>query len=151
MWCTIVQRYSFKKVSSTWTNQRQSRWTINQYNQSTRKTVPRWLLRALTYHLKGMPYREFLPELQKMPWIWIFLNKRWIRQQNMHYQKQRKINLYQSSHWLMMNMMRYYGTGSQCLVCRLWNGLEGQVIWWGMTGLAHSAWGVGSKMAWRCR
>ena len=26
------------------------------------KAVPVWLLRALTYHLKGMPYRDLLPK-----------------------------------------------------------------------------------------
>ena len=33
-----------------------------QENKRRRKTVPVWLLRALTYHLKGMPYRAFLPK-----------------------------------------------------------------------------------------
>ena len=54
---TIVQGYSLKKVSST--------WTINQENQQTRKLVPVWLLRALMYHLKLMPYRAFLPKRKK--------------------------------------------------------------------------------------
>ena len=36
--------------------------------------------------------------------------------------------------------MRNDGTGSQSLACRFENGLEGKVICWGMTGLAHRAW-----------
>ena len=38
----------------------------NQTGKSTdKKTVPVWLLIAPTYHLKGMPYRDFLPNVKK--------------------------------------------------------------------------------------
>ena len=43
-----------------------------------------WLLRALTYQLKGIPYRYFLPKSKKRPWRWVFLNKRQRSQKKMH-------------------------------------------------------------------
>ena len=82
--CNIVQGCSFKQVSSTCMNQIHSPWTINQYIQRTSKMVPVWLLIALTYQLKGFPYRDFLPKRKKWPWGWVFLKKRRRRKQNMH-------------------------------------------------------------------
>ena len=86
--------YSRDTVSKNYHQHGRSKGT--HHEQSNRringqeKTVPVWLLRAFTYHLKGLPYRAFLPKRKKKPWIWVFLNKRRRRQQQMHYQKQKK-------------------------------------------------------------
>ena len=50
----------------------------NKPGKSTDKknTVPVWLLRALTHHLKGITYRDFLPKCEKSPWRCAFLDKR---------------------------------------------------------------------------
>ena len=42
-------------------------------------------------------------------------------------------------------MMRNDRTGSQHLACWFENSLEGQVLYWGMTGLSHSVWNACSK------
>ena len=49
-----------------------------------KKTVLVWILRALAYHLKGIPYRDSLPKRRKSPCRWVFLNKKRRRQQKMH-------------------------------------------------------------------
>ena len=84
VWWTIVQGYSFKQVSSTRKKKKHSPWKIYQGNQRTWKTVRVGILRALTHHLEETPYRNFLPERKKRPWIWVFLNKRRRRQKKIN-------------------------------------------------------------------
>ena len=142
--------------------QRHSPWTINQKNQQTRNMVQVWILRALTYHLKGMPYKVFLPRHKKSIGNGYFSTRGkegsriFIRRIREKFFLPEELLMNDESDkewwdcitalgvlvrkWLggACNLMRNDRTGSQRLAYRFENVLEGKLIWWKYcTGSQH--------------
>ena len=113
--------------------------------------VPMWILRVLTYHLKVMHYRDFLPKRKKRPWGWFFL-KKYSKKAAEYALSEADKNCFMPEESLMndesgeerQDWLTVLGVLSQ-----KWIGGAGDIM--KNTGLDHSAWRVDLEMALRGR